>query len=214
VSDKAQRTVRIKWVRSGIGFDYHQKRIVRSLGLKKLNQEVERPDTPQIRGLVAKVPHLVEIVEAVSKPAWTFVPEYTIYPPEAVSSKAAETALEAPAVETALEAPAAETEKAEALVSPPRAPHVSLEDEPEAAATGDVTALPGKSGIERHAEILRSAQNDSAARGQGEAGPAEVAADASRDRAIPNVSQPATPGGEGSASTAEEASPSEGQPKD
>jgi large subunit ribosomal protein L30 len=205
VSDKAQRTVRIKWVRSGIGFTYHQKRVVRSLGLKKLNQEVERPDTPQIRGLVAKVPHLVKIVEAVSKPAWTSIPEYTIYPPQAVSSKPAE---------TALEAAAAETEKAEALVSPPRAPLVSLEDEPEAAATGDVTALPGKSGIERHAEILRSAQNDSAARGQGEARPAEAAPDASGDRAVPNVNQPATPSGEGSGSTGGGASPSEGESKD
>jgi len=99
VSDKGQRIVRIKWVRSGIGFSYRQKRIVRSLGLKKLNQEVERPDTPQIRGLVAKVPHLVEIVEATPKAAWTLVPEYTIYPPEAVVSKPAGTALEASADE-------------------------------------------------------------------------------------------------------------------
>ena len=205
MSDKAQRTVRIKWVRSGIGFDYHQKRIVRSLGLKKLNQEVEKPDTPQIRGLVAKVPHLVEIVEAVPKPAWTSVPEFAVYPPEALSSKPAE---------TALEAPAAETENAEALVSPPGAPIVSLEDEPEAAATGDVAALTGKSGIERHAEILRSAQIDSAAPGQGEVAPAEAAPDASGDRAAPSVSQPATPMGEGSASADEEASPREGQPKD
>jgi large subunit ribosomal protein L30 len=94
VSEKVQRTIRIKWVRSGIGFSYHQKHIVRSLGLKKLNQEVERPDTPQIRGLVAKVPHLVKIVEAASKPACTLVPEYTIYPPEALPSKPVETALE------------------------------------------------------------------------------------------------------------------------
>ena len=107
MSDKAQRTIRIKWVRSGIGFSYHQKRIVRSLGLKKLNQEVERPDTPQIRGLVAKVPHLVKVVEAASKAAWTLVPEYTIYPPEAVPSKPDETPLEAPAGETEkTEAPA------------------------------------------------------------------------------------------------------------
>jgi large subunit ribosomal protein L30 len=107
VSDKAQRTIRIKWVRSGIGFSYHQKRIVRSLGLKKLNQEVERPDTPQIRGLVAKVPHLVKIVEAASKAAWTLAPEYTIYPPEAIPSKPAETPLKAPADETEkTEAPA------------------------------------------------------------------------------------------------------------
>lgn len=96
MSDKAQRTVRIKWVRSGIGFNYQQKRIVRSLGLKKLNQEVERPDTPQIRGLVAKVPHLVKIVEAASKPAWALVPEYTIYPPEAAPAKPAEMTREAP----------------------------------------------------------------------------------------------------------------------
>jgi large subunit ribosomal protein L30 len=108
VSDKAQRTLRIKWVRSGIGFSYQQKRIVRSLGLKKLNQEVERPDTPQIRGLVAKVPHLVKVVQAASKAAWTLVPEYTIYPPEAAPSKPAETPLEAPADETEkTEAPAA-----------------------------------------------------------------------------------------------------------
>ena len=100
MSDKAQRTIRIKWVRSGIGFTYHQKRIVRSLGLKKLNQEVERPDTPQIRGLVAKVPHLVKIVEAASKAAWTLVPEYTIYPPQALPAKPAETPLEAPAGES------------------------------------------------------------------------------------------------------------------
>ena len=110
MSDKAQRTIRIKWVRSGIGFDYRQKRIVRSLGLKKLNQEVERLDTPQIRGLVAKVPHLVEIVEAASKPAWTAVPEYTIHAPEPAPSELAE---------TAPEAAAEETEKAEAAAAGP-----------------------------------------------------------------------------------------------
>ena len=115
MSDKARRTIRIKWVRSGIGFTYHQKRIVRSLGLKKLNQEVERPDTPQIRGLVAKVPHLVKIVEAASKAAWTLVPEYTIYAPEAVASKLAETAPETPAEEI---------------------------EKTEAAATGEVTGAP------------------------------------------------------------------------
>jgi len=99
VPDKAPKTVRIKWVRSGIGFTYHQKRIVRSLGLKKLNQEVERLDTPQIRGLVAKVPHLVEIVEASPKAAWTAVPEYAISAPKAAPSKLAEAAPKAAAAE-------------------------------------------------------------------------------------------------------------------
>ena len=97
MSEQSQRTIRIKWVRSGIGFSYHQKRVVRSLGLKRLNQEVERPDTPQIRGLVAKVPHLVEIVEATSPAAWTSVPEYTIYPPAAAPSKPSEATRESPA---------------------------------------------------------------------------------------------------------------------
>jgi len=62
VAEKTVKTIRIKWVRSGIGFTYHQKTIVRSLGLNKLNHTVVRPDTPQIRGVVASVPHLLEIV--------------------------------------------------------------------------------------------------------------------------------------------------------
>jgi large subunit ribosomal protein L30 len=39
------------------------KRIVKALGLKKLNRIVERPDTPGFRGMVLKVPHLLRIVE-------------------------------------------------------------------------------------------------------------------------------------------------------
>ena len=83
VTEKAQRTIRIKWVRSGIGFSYRQKEMVRSLGLRRLHQVVERPDTPQIRGLVAQIPHLVTIVDEPSRPtAWASLPEYTIRPPE------------------------------------------------------------------------------------------------------------------------------------
>jgi large subunit ribosomal protein L30 len=85
VTDKAQRTIHIKWVRSGIGFAHRQKEMVRSLGLRRLNQVVRRPDTPQIRGLVARIPHLVMVVDEPSKPsAWVAVPEYTLRPPEAV----------------------------------------------------------------------------------------------------------------------------------
>jgi len=119
VSDKALRTLRIKWVRSGIGFSYHQKRIVRSLGLKKLNQEVERPDTPQIRGLVAKVPHLLKIVEAASVPAWIVMPEYTISAPEAAPAKQAEAA---PKAEVGESEKVGEGEKIGTPVSPPLAP--------------------------------------------------------------------------------------------
>ncbi len=87
---KAQRSVFIKWVRSGIGFPYTQKEMVRSLGLRRLNQVVKRPDTPQIRGLVTRIPHLVEIVDEPEKPEWLSAPEYTLHPgeverPEAVA---------------------------------------------------------------------------------------------------------------------------------
>ncbi len=55
--------LKIQYVRSGIGRPKSQKLVVLGLGLRKLNQVVERPDTPQIRGMVAKVPHLVQIIE-------------------------------------------------------------------------------------------------------------------------------------------------------
>ncbi|HUJ95408.1 MAG TPA: 50S ribosomal protein L30 [Terriglobales bacterium] len=55
--------LRLKWVRSAICAPVKQKRVVKGLGFTRLNQVVERPDTPAIRGMVAKVPHLVEIVQ-------------------------------------------------------------------------------------------------------------------------------------------------------
>lgn len=57
-------TVRIQWYRSTIAAPKAHKLIVRSLGLTKLNQIVERPDNASTRGVVAKVPHLLRIVEA------------------------------------------------------------------------------------------------------------------------------------------------------
>ncbi len=56
-------TIRIKLVRSLIGRTEKHRRIVHGLGLRRLNQVVERVDTPAIRGMVRKVPHLVKIVE-------------------------------------------------------------------------------------------------------------------------------------------------------
>ena len=55
--------IRIQYYRSTIATPGTQKEIVRSLGLTKLNQIVERPDTPSMRGVVAKVPHLLRIIE-------------------------------------------------------------------------------------------------------------------------------------------------------
>ncbi len=59
----AGRTIRIQYYRSFIAAPKTQKQIVRSLGLTKLNQIVERPDTAATRGFVAKVPHLLRIVD-------------------------------------------------------------------------------------------------------------------------------------------------------
>jgi large subunit ribosomal protein L30 len=56
-------TIRIQYYRSVIAASKKHKEIVRSLGLRKLNQIVERPDTPSMRGFVLKVPHLLRIVE-------------------------------------------------------------------------------------------------------------------------------------------------------
>ncbi len=112
VTEDARKTIQIKWVRSGIGFTRHQKKMVRSLGLLRLNQIVARPDTPQIRGLVESIPHLVKIVSAPGKPAWMSVPEYTIYPPspeEIAAAREAKKKKPAKEAEPAAEAAAAET---------------------------------------------------------------------------------------------------------
>jgi large subunit ribosomal protein L30 len=56
-------TLKLKYVRSAICTPVTHKKVVRGLGFTRLNQVIERPDTPAIRGMVAKVPHLVEIVQ-------------------------------------------------------------------------------------------------------------------------------------------------------
>jgi large subunit ribosomal protein L30 len=53
----------LKYVRSVICTPVKHKLVVKGFGFTRLNQVIERPDTPAIRGMVAKVPHLVEIVQ-------------------------------------------------------------------------------------------------------------------------------------------------------
>ena len=55
--------INIQYYRSMIGYAKKQKEIVKALGITKLNQTVTRPDTPASRGIVAKVPHLLRIVD-------------------------------------------------------------------------------------------------------------------------------------------------------
>lgn len=58
-----KNTLKVKMIGSVIGCPDRQRATVRGLGLRRLHQVVERQDTPEIRGMVKKVPHLVSIVE-------------------------------------------------------------------------------------------------------------------------------------------------------
>lgn len=57
------KTIKIKLYRSPICTPVKHKLVIKGLGLRKLNQVVERPDSPVFRGMVNKVPHLLAIVE-------------------------------------------------------------------------------------------------------------------------------------------------------
>ena len=61
--DGEQAKIRIQYYRSFIATPKTHKQMVRSLGLTKLNQIVERPDTDSMRGAVARIPHLLRIVD-------------------------------------------------------------------------------------------------------------------------------------------------------
>ncbi len=56
-------TIKIKQIKSKIGYPVDQKRTLQSLGFRKISQVVEVEDTPSIRGMIKKVHHLVNIVE-------------------------------------------------------------------------------------------------------------------------------------------------------
>jgi large subunit ribosomal protein L30 len=56
-------TLRITQMRSTIGLKPKQRGTLRALGLRRINDTVEQPDRPEIRGMLGKVPHLVEVEE-------------------------------------------------------------------------------------------------------------------------------------------------------
>jgi large subunit ribosomal protein L30 len=57
-----KKKIRLQWVRSAIAAPGKHKLVVKGLGFTRLNQVIEREDTQSIRGMVAKVPHLVTIL--------------------------------------------------------------------------------------------------------------------------------------------------------
>jgi large subunit ribosomal protein L30 len=62
-SEDKSGEIKIQYYRSSIGYSTKQKQIVKSLGMTKLNQTVTLADSAASRGIVAKVPHLLRIVE-------------------------------------------------------------------------------------------------------------------------------------------------------
>ncbi|MGB8643891.1 MAG: 50S ribosomal protein L30 [Anaerolineae bacterium] len=63
-TNTSNKTIRITYSKSGIGYNKEQKRTIAALGFHKLGQTIERPDTPAIRGMVARVAHLVTVEES------------------------------------------------------------------------------------------------------------------------------------------------------
>lgn len=56
------KKLRLRQVRSGIGCPVEMRETLKALGLGKLHRVTERVDTPSVRGMIAKIPHLVEVV--------------------------------------------------------------------------------------------------------------------------------------------------------
>jgi large subunit ribosomal protein L30 len=59
----AKNKIKLQWVRSAIAAPTKHKLVIKGLGFTRLNQVIEREDTPSIRGMVNKVSHLVKVVE-------------------------------------------------------------------------------------------------------------------------------------------------------
>ena len=60
---KSGGTIKLRQVRSGIGCPIEMRETLKALGLGKMHRVAERADTKEVRGMIAKIPHLVEVVE-------------------------------------------------------------------------------------------------------------------------------------------------------
>ena len=56
-------TIKVKQIKSKIGYPVDQKRTLEALGLHKISQVVEKEDTPDVRGMIRKVHHLVTVID-------------------------------------------------------------------------------------------------------------------------------------------------------
>jgi large subunit ribosomal protein L30 len=63
----SNKRLTVRWVKSAIGYNVKQKRTLKALGFTKLGQVVEHADTPQMRGMLNAVTHLVQVSEKVTE---------------------------------------------------------------------------------------------------------------------------------------------------
>jgi large subunit ribosomal protein L30 len=63
MANKTSGKLKIKWVRSFIACPKGMRQTIRGLGFRRMNQVVEHPDTPEVRGMILKVRHLVVVEE-------------------------------------------------------------------------------------------------------------------------------------------------------
>ncbi len=62
-NNTSDKRIRITYSKSAIGYNKEQKRTIAALGFHKLGETIERPDSPAIRGMIARVAHLVTVDE-------------------------------------------------------------------------------------------------------------------------------------------------------
>jgi large subunit ribosomal protein L30 len=62
-SEGGAKMLRVRQIRSGIGCPVEMRETLKALGLGKMHRIAERVDTKEVRGMIAKIPHLVEVVE-------------------------------------------------------------------------------------------------------------------------------------------------------
>jgi large subunit ribosomal protein L30 len=58
-----EKKIRVRWKTSAIGRPENQKKIIRAIGFRRLNQTLTLPDRPEIRGMINRVSHLVEVID-------------------------------------------------------------------------------------------------------------------------------------------------------
>ncbi len=58
-----EHTIKVKWIRSANGRPENQRKTIRGLGFRRLNQTLALPDRPEIRGMIHRVNHLLDVLE-------------------------------------------------------------------------------------------------------------------------------------------------------